>query len=184
MDSELSIIGKALPQPDASAKVTGEARYTVDLKLPDMLIAKILRSPHAHAEIIKIDKSEAEALTGVKAVISFEDVPKTRVNMGKSGLVDRRGELPESQDQYVLSQKARFVGDAVAAVAAVDEATALRALELIKVKHNVLPHLLDPMEALKDDAPKIHDHVENNVGIGHTPRSGSHGFGYSVGQRF
>ena len=84
MGQELSVVGKRLPRPDAAAKATGTARYTVDVKLPGMLIGKVLRSPYPHARILKIDKSKAEKLSGVEAVITFEDVPKKLFNM--SGL--------------------------------------------------------------------------------------------------
>jgi len=166
MGQELSVVGKRLPRPDAAAKATGIARYTIDIKLPGMLIGKVLRSPYPHAKIIKIDKSKAEKLPGVEAVIAFEDVPKKLFNMAMDDLLIRdqvvRAER-EKQDQYVLSDKARYVGDAVAAVAAINESIAEEALELIEVEYEELPAMFDPIEAMKPDAPRIHDYAERNL---------------------
>lgn len=83
MGQELSVVGRRLPGPSAAAKATGEARYTVDIKLPGMLIGKVLRSPYPHARILNIDKSNAEKLPGVEAVITFKDVPKKLFNQSK-----------------------------------------------------------------------------------------------------
>ena len=149
---ELSVIGKRLPRIDAVEKVTGEAKYVVDLTLPRMLFGRILRSPHPHATILNIDASKAERLPGVKAVIAAEDTPKQKMREFIS-------------DHYPLAvDKVRFVGDEVAAVAAIDEDIAEQALELIKVDYEVLPAVFDPFEAMKDGAPKIHD-AENNIAI-------------------
>ncbi|MFI5165778.1 MAG: molybdopterin cofactor-binding domain-containing protein [Thermoanaerobaculales bacterium] len=140
-------VGRSLPRTDAPAKVTGRAIYTEDIKLPNMLFGRILRSPHAHALIKSIDTSAAEALPGVKAVITGKDV--SDVPYGVS---------PARYDQHVLAkEKVRFVGDEVAAVAAVDEATAEKAVRLIRVEYEPLPAVLDPFEALADDAPVIHE---------------------------
>ncbi len=140
-------IGRSLPRTDAPAKVTGRALYTEDIVLPNMLFGRILTSPHAHARIRAIDTSAAVALPGVKAVITGKDV--SDVPYGVS---------PARYDQHVLAkEKVRFVGDEVAAVAAVDEATADRALALIKVDYEPLPAALDPFAALAEGAPVIHE---------------------------
>ena len=124
-----AVVGRSVPRSDAPAKVTGRAIFTEDIRLPNMLYVKLLTSPHAHAVITGIDTSKAEALDGVKAVITGADV--SDVTYGVS---------PARYDEYVLAkEKVRFVGDEVAAVAAVDEATADQALELIEVSYELLP---------------------------------------------
>jgi len=141
------IIGKPWPKIDALPKCTGETRYADDLQLPRMLYAKILRSPHAHARIRRIDVSRARALPGVHAVITGRDLPT------------RFGILPVSQDEEALcTEKVRFVGDPVAAVAATDEWTAEEALRLIEVEYEPLPALLTVEEALSASSVRIHDY--------------------------
>ena len=166
MGQELSVVGKRLPRPDAAVKATGTARYTVDIKLPGMLIGKVLRSPYPHAKILKIDKSKAEQLPGVEVAITFEDVPKRLFNMAMDDLLIRdpviRAER-EKQDQYVLTDKARFIGDTVAAVAARSESIAEEALGLIEVEYEELPSVFDPVEAMKPDVSRIHDYAERNI---------------------
>jgi 4-hydroxybenzoyl-CoA reductase subunit alpha len=151
--SDFQIIGKRIPRPDGRAMVTGRLKYINDIYLPGMLYGKILRSPHAHAKIVKIDTSEAERLPGVKAVITAEDTPKVKFQTSYYGV----------KDEYALAvDKVRYVGEPVAAVAAVDEDTAERALDLIKVEYQELPAVFDVMEAMQPGAPKIHE-VKNNV---------------------
>ena len=141
----LSIVGRPLPKIDAWAKVTGETRFADDLVLPRMAYGKLLRSPHPHARIRSIDTSRARTLPGVYGVITGADLPRIKF-----------GILPVSQDEEALcTEKVRMVGDAVAAVAAVDEETAERATELIDVEYEVLDHVLDQEEALKPGAVKI-----------------------------
>jgi 4-hydroxybenzoyl-CoA reductase alpha subunit len=146
-------IGKSLPRYDARDKATGKAQYTGDLTLPRMLYGKILHSPIAHGIIKKIDTSKAEALPGVKAVITGQDVP------------DRQyGVSPPRYDEFVLAKdKVRYVGDEVAAVAAIDEETAEKALDLIEVEYEEFPAVLDVYEAMKDDTPLIHERYPNNI---------------------
>ncbi len=144
---DFATVGRSHARTDATAKATGRAVYTEDMVLPNMLYGRILRSPHAHARIRAIDTSAAEALPGVKAVITGQDV--SDVPYGVS---------PARYDQPVLAkERVRFVGDEVAAVAAVDEATAEKALALIRVDYEVLPAVLDPFEAMRDGAPVIHE---------------------------
>ncbi len=153
---EYSIIGKPTRNVDGVAKVTGEAVYAFDMTLPNMLYGKLLRSPHPHAKIISIDTSEAEKLSGVKAIITGKDTPG-----GKWGLWRR---FPELCDQTALAMdKVRFIGEPVAAVAAVTEEIAHEALDLIAVEYEPLPAVFEPMEAIKDDAPLVHDDFENNI---------------------
>jgi 4-hydroxybenzoyl-CoA reductase alpha subunit len=154
--SEYSIIGKPTTNVDGVAKVTGEAAYTFDMTLPNMLYGKLLRSPYPHARIVSIDTSEAEKLPGVKAVITGKDTPG-----GKYGLWRRFRELA---DQEILATtKVRFIGDPVAAVAATSEDIAEKALDLINVEYETLPAVFEPLEAIKDDAPLVHDAFENNI---------------------
>jgi 4-hydroxybenzoyl-CoA reductase subunit alpha len=153
MSDNYAVIGKNLPKIDGRVKVTGQAKYTGDLKFPNMLVGKILTSPHAHARILSIDTAEAEKLPGVKAVITHEDVP---------GL--KYGISPARWDENIFCiDKVRFVGDKVAAVAAIDEETVYKALKLIKVEYEVLPAVMDPIEAMREGAPQIHDEYPGNI---------------------
>jgi 4-hydroxybenzoyl-CoA reductase alpha subunit len=156
--AEHELVGQSVVRTDSLAKATGEARYTADLTLPRMLRAKVLRSPHAHARILHIDTSKAEKLRGVKAVVT-----------GKDAAGVKWGVFSYTRDHELLpANKVRYIGEDVAAVAAEDEETALEALELIEVEYEVLPAVFDPLEAMQEGAPRIHDHAENNVNI-HAP---------------
>ncbi len=126
-----AIIGSPRPKVDAYDKVTGRALYADDIMLPRMLYGRILRSPHAHARILSIDTSQALALPGVVAVLTGEDLPQ------------KFGILPSSQDEYALAiDKVRYVGDPVAAVAALNPDILDEALKLIQVEYEVLPALM------------------------------------------
>jgi len=149
----LSIVGKSVPRVDGLEKVTGRAKYCVDVELSRMLHAKVLRSKYPHANILSIDTSEAERLPGVKAVITAEDTFKQKVEVIVRGIPDLH---PLAVD------KVRYMGQEVAAVAAEDELIAEEALRLIKVEYEELPAVLDPEEAMKPGAPQIHD-VEHNI---------------------
>ena len=143
-----SVVGQGRPKIDAWAKVTGETKYADDLALPRMAYGKLLRSPHPHALIRSIDTSRARALPGVYAVITGRDFPS-----GKYGI------LPVSQDEEALCvEKVRMVGDAVAAVAAVDEETAERALRLIEVRYEVLPPLMSIEDSLAHPEVRIQEY--------------------------
>ena len=146
LEREFQVIGRRLRRTDGIAMSTGAAVYTDDIALPGMLHAKILRSPHPHARILSIDVSAALALEGVHAVVTGSDMPHPY------------GIIPWARDEYPLClDKVRYVGDGVAAVAAVDEDTANEALELIEVEYEVLPYYLDPEEALVNPETPIHD---------------------------
>src|SRR3989338_315978 len=152
---QFSVIGKSVPKIDARDKVTGRAKYTGDLKVTGMLIGKILRSPHAHARILSIDTSKAEQLPGVVAVITAKDVPSTFYGIS-----------PARYDETILAiEKVLQVGDKVAAVAAVDEETAVKALALIDVEYEVLPAVLDPLRAMDEGQPQIHPQYERNISV-------------------
>ena len=159
-----SVVGRSLPRVDAREKVSGSALYTGDMVLPHMLIGKVLRSPYAHAKVISIDTSKAKNLPGVKTVLTYEDTPKILWN--SAGFPPSPGAILV-EDQYILTNKARYVGDGIAAVAAVDEETANRAIELIEVEYEVLPALMNIERAIAEGATLIHD-AEKNI-YGHTP---------------
>ena len=143
-----SPIRKGVPE-----KATGQAKYTGDITLPNMLYGAILHSPLAHARILNIDISKAKKLPGVKAVLTTKEVSNIKF-----------GHSPARFDETALAvEKVRHVGDEVAAVAAVDEQTAREALELIKVDYEELPAILNPVDALADDAPLIHAEYPRNI---------------------
>lgn len=151
LGKELWIIGKPVVQVDAVERVSGAAQFVADITLPGMLWGKVLRSPLPHARIAHIDVSRALRLPGVKAVVTAEDTPKTRFG-------------PMVPDNTILAvDRVRFVGEEVAAVAAVDEDTAEEALELIRVDYEELPAVFDPLVALEPGSPQLHEHASNNV---------------------
>lgn len=151
--TEFEVIGKRIPNIRSAPKAVGQAIYTDDIKLPNMLYGRVLRSPLPHAKILHVDASLAEALPGVKAVMTGHDIPQVRV-----------GALPAHADYYVMAvDKVRHIGEGVAAVAAIDEETAEEALALIRVDYEPLPAVLDPEEAIKPGAPRIHEAAENNI---------------------
>ncbi|MBU0972100.1 MAG: molybdopterin-dependent oxidoreductase, partial [Proteobacteria bacterium] len=153
--SDYAIIGKRMPRVDSRAKVMGKAKFTADLNLPNMLVGKIKRSPHAHARIIRIDTSKAEALPGVLSVVTGKDT--TGVKWGVFAYT--------RDQQFIQTDKARYIGDEVAGVAAVDEETALKALDLIQVEYEILPPVFDPMEAMTMETELIHTQFPNNINI-------------------
>lgn len=156
------VIGKSVQRLDAVAKVTGKAKYTDDFFERDMLIGKVLRSPYAHAIVKNIDTSKALALAGVEAVITPKDLPKIKfATAGHPWSLDPGHR--DVEDRLILTDKARFVGDAIAAVVAIDELTAEKALKLIQVEYEVLPFVLDPEEAILPGAPVIHTEKPNNI---------------------
>jgi 4-hydroxybenzoyl-CoA reductase alpha subunit len=137
-NEEFGVIGSRMRKIDGVAKSTGRAAFTDDIVLPGMLHGKILRSPHPHARIVSIDVSGAEEMPGVYGVVTGRDMPATY------------GIIPWTPDENALAvDRVRHIGDAVAAVAAVDEDTALAALDRIQVEYELLPVILDPVEALK-----------------------------------
>ena len=148
-DKKLKIVGTSPVKHDGIDKVTGRAKFGADLYLPGMLVGKILRSPHPHARIKSIDISAAEKLPGVKAVVTRADFPEI-----KAGTPD--GDMTRNA---MAREKALYDGHPVAAVAATSESIAKAALKLIKVEYEILPHVIDPVEAMKPTAPILHEHV-------------------------
>ena len=153
--SDYAIIGKRMPRVDSRTKVMGKAKFTADLKLPGMLVGKVLRSPLAHARILSIDTTKAESLPGVKAVVTGKDTEGVKW-----------GVFAYTRDQqFIQTEKVRYIGDEVAGVAAVDEETALKALDLIDVEYEELPAVFDPMEAMVSETELIHDDFPDNVNV-------------------
>ncbi|MEE8471539.1 MAG: molybdopterin cofactor-binding domain-containing protein [Dehalococcoidia bacterium] len=143
------VLGHSLPKKEVADKVTGRIKYSSDLLFPDLLIGRILHSPHAHARILSIDISRAAALPGVKAVITHSDAPRIRIGRW-------------IQDRYVLaSDKVHYMGEPVVAVAAVDEETADEALELVRVEYQELPAVFDVIRAMEPTAPLVHEDLSD-----------------------
>lgn len=153
--SPMKTVGHAEPKVDAVKLVQGKPAFTADFEKRDLLFAKVLRSPHAHAEITHIDTTEAQALPGVAAVLTWQDIP--RVAYSTAG---QSHPIPGPLDTFSLDKKVRFVGDRVALVAAESPEIAEAALRLIKVDYKILPAILDPEKAMAEDAPVIHDEPE------------------------
>ncbi|MFC1903009.1 xanthine dehydrogenase family protein molybdopterin-binding subunit [Chloroflexota bacterium] len=151
MEDKYSVIGKSVPNIDALDKVTGRAKYGIDLKMDAMLYAKMLRSPYPHARVVKIDTTKAESHPKVRAIVTINEVPKVIGTVGKLRTEEGRKSL------YIRDNIVRFIGDPVAAVAAEDEESALEALSLIDVKYEQLPTVFDPLEAMKEESVKIHE---------------------------
>jgi len=145
---ELSAIGKRQPRLDGPEKVSGRSLFTDDIKLPGMLYGKILRSRHARAKILRIDASKALALPGVKAVVTGDDAENVFVNQ---------------YEPAMCNGEARYIGEEIAAVAAIDEVTAEEALELIDVEYAPLPSVMTLRKALRPNAPQINEYHAGNV---------------------
>lgn len=158
MTEELRVVGRNVPRVDAPKKATGAAKFVADIRLPNMLCGKLLRSPWAHAKIGSIDTSKAEKLEGVKAIITHKDVP--HVLFGECGGIDA----------YPLPDRVRFVGDEVLAVVAETKEIAEKALELIDVQYEPLPAVFTPEESLRPGAPLIPppEYSKSNLLVGRT----------------
>ena len=142
-------IGKSTPRRDAVNIVSGRAKFLDDLQLPGMLVGKELRSPHPHANIVNIDTNKAKALPGVKAVLTYQDVPGWAAGTPRHRLV--------------LDSRVRFVGDSVALVAAETEEIALEAMELIDIEYELLPPVFTVDEAIRPDAPQLYKEFPGNM---------------------
>ena len=152
--SNLKVVGTRPIRPDGVDKVTGRAVYSADTRVGGMMWGKILRSPHAHARIVSIDTSKAEALPGVKAVVTSADFPEIKSEEAFVG--EGPMNFRDLSDNIMARGKVLYEGHAVAAVAALTAEIADAALALIVVKYDVLPHVIDVDDAMKDDAPVLH----------------------------
>ena len=151
--NEYDVVGHPTPKKDGALKALGSAQYADDLSMPGMLHGKLLRNPHPHARIVRIDISRAAALPGVRAVITGKDFPGVKY-----------GNLPQTRDYLPLAvDTVRYVGEEVAAVAAIDEDTAEDALDLIEVEYEPLPAVFDPDDAMRPGAPLLHEKAAGNV---------------------
>ncbi|MDP2728555.1 MAG: molybdopterin-dependent oxidoreductase, partial [Dehalococcoidia bacterium] len=164
--ADYTVIGKSVPRLDAVAKATAQAKYLDDVKLPGMLVGKLLRSPYPHARIKRIDTAKAEALPGVMGVVTGADCPEARTGWTIKDL------------EVFPREKVRWLGEPVAAVAALDEDTADRALGLIEVEYQELPAVFDPEEAMKPEAPVIHEGIEGYAG--YVPGEPRRGYGKNI----
>src|SRR5947208_15515384 len=153
--ASLKVVGTRPIRPDGVDKVIGRAAFGADMTMPGMLWGKVKRSPHAHARIVSIDASKALALPGVKAVVTaadFTEIASEEAFMGEGPMNFR-----DLSYNCMARGKVLYDGHAVAAVAATSPAIAEEALDLIEVQYEVLPHVIDVEDAMKSDAPVLHD---------------------------
>src|SRR5512147_287261 len=154
-DLPQSFVGTRTIRPDGVDKVTGRARFGADFNLPGQLVGRVLRSPHPHARIVSIDTSKAEALPGVKAIVTredFADQPSEFIPAGEMMI-----NYKDMVRNVMAREKVLYEGHPVAAVAATSAAIAKRALKLIDVQYEVLPHVIEVREAMAPGAPVLHD---------------------------
>ena len=155
MAEDYSVLGKRLPRVDAFEKATGRAVYAADIYLPGMLYGKSLRSPYSHAKIVNIDTSRAQKLPGVKAVLTYKELAS-----GQALATNDMAHGMKLAQELFASEKVRYQGQKIAVVAATDPDIAEDALDLIHVEFEELKPVFDPMEAIRPDAPLVHEEVE------------------------
>ena len=158
---EYSVVGKGITRIDADVRVTGKAIFGDDVQLPGLLHGKVLRSPHGHARIIRIDTSKAERLPGVKAVVTAKDAPEALAG----GVI---------KDRPIFARdKVRYMGEPIAAVAATDQHIAEQALHLIEVEYEPLPAVIDPQKAADANATLVHEGWESYRAPANLARKGN-----------
>ena len=170
-----AVVGRPTPKVDALALVKGKPVFTDDVELRELLYAKVLRSPHAHARILDIDDGEARALPGVHAVVHYQNTPRVKYATGGQSAPN-----PYPWDQVSFDDKVRHVGDRVAAVAAETIAIAEEACSRIKVTYEVLPAVFDPQAAKAPGAPVVHDEDDSLGVLDNTTNVSSHVEGRTV----
>jgi CO/xanthine dehydrogenase Mo-binding subunit len=163
------VIGTRPIRPDGVDKVTGRAEYGADVRLSGMLYGKVLRSPHAHARILRIDTSKAAALPGVRAVVTGKDLPAAADRIQDLG--EGAANLRELSNNVLAGEKVLYQGHAIAAVAASSPHVAEEAVGLIEVEYEVLPPVLDVRDAMRADAPILDENrrTKSLSGLGDTP---------------
>src|SRR5215471_14837219 len=148
--ADFAVVGQSVYRKDANPKVTGQALHVGNIEMPGMLHVAVLRSPYAHARIIRIDKSKAEKLNGVALVLTGAEIAKMPEVDPHFG--------PAFRDQPILAvERACFIGDPVVAVAAVNRRTAEDALQLVEVEYEPLPAIFDVLDAARPDSPLVHE---------------------------
>lgn len=163
----LHVVGQRLNRVDGWEKVTGKARYSTDITLPGMLYAAVVRSPHPHARVLRVDASQAEALYGVEAVVHCLGGDPTAPFNWANDMVQSPPEFSAERDQHIFERIVRYVGDEVAAVAAISSEIAEQAAALIQVEYELLPFLISAEEAAAPSAPPLHPEINpsgNRIG--------------------
>ena len=168
-EHDYTVIGTRPPRIDAADKATGRARFGPDTDLPRLLHGKMLRSPHAHARILSIDTRRAKAYPGVYAVVTAKDLPAAAYLAAEAGEGDTG--LQHRCDNTLASDKVLYVGHPIAAVAASDPHTAEQAARLIDVEYELLPAVMDVLDAMREDAPLLHENMRTRslAGSSETP---------------
>ena len=167
-DKEFNVVGTRPIRHDGNDKVTGRARYSADMTVPRMLVGKVLRSPHAHAKIKSIDTTKALALEGVLAVVTSADFaqPTGKVaDLGEGAMANPKW----ISNNVMAAEKALYKGHAVAGVAAISQELADQAAALIEVDYEVLPAVTDVLDAMKADAPVLHERLANSTNVNIRP---------------
>lgn len=162
MAEDLKVVGQRLIPKENIDKATGRAEYCTTVSLPGMLVGKVLRSPHAHAKVLSVNTSEAKKIPGVKAVVTGKDFPRI---VYSNNVMTYQCADGEPQDMILFGDVVRYIGEPVAAVAAVNEAVARMALSAIDVSYDVLPAVFTIDETVQDGAPQIHEGVANNTPV-------------------
>ncbi len=157
---DLTVVGRSAPKLDGIALATGRELFVADEQPRGMLYARILTSPHAHARIVKIDRTKALEVNGVHAILTWEDVPRVAHTTAGQGYPE-----PSPYDTFMLDSKVRFIGDRVAAIAAETREAAEEAARLVEVEYEPLPAILDPRRSMAPGAPVIHDEPEAHMPV-------------------